>query len=45
MKKILFTFLVLLLPSTSYAEIDVFLSSNQLEYGRDVWTSANYPQA
>jgi len=43
MKKIIFLFLLFLFPSTSFAQLDVYLSNQYLPYGKDVWTSANYP--
>jgi hypothetical protein len=45
MKKLLFLFLLLLFPFESFAQLDVYLSSENLSYGKDIWTSANYPDS
>ena len=43
MKKILLLLLFLSFPYTSFAQLDVYLSTQNLPYGKDVWTSANSP--
>jgi hypothetical protein len=45
MKKTFFIFLLLLFPYDSFAQLDVYLSSQDLQYGMDVWTSENFPDS
>lgn len=45
MKKIFLTSLLLLFPYFSFADLDFYLSTQNLPYSVDVWTSPTYPDA
>lgn len=45
MKKTFLVILCFIFPYCAYGQLDVYLSSDWLSYGRDVWTSTNYPDA
>lgn len=45
MKKIFLTFLFLLYPCATFAQLDVYLSTQNLPFGKDVWTSESYPDS
>ncbi len=45
MNKILLSCILFCIPLSVSAELEVFLSSNNLPYHTDTWTSGNYPDA
>lgn len=43
MKKIFFVFLFICFPFQGFADLEIFLSTEDLNYAKDVWTGENYP--
>ncbi len=43
MKKIILFLVLLSFPYSSFAGLDFYLSTQNLPYGKEVWTSVNYP--
>jgi len=45
MKKIFFVLLFICFPFQGFADLDIFLSDQNLSYGEDVWTSDSTPDS